>query len=62
MTPDLLSESAFGPSDESKWRAMAQKALKGADFERALVSHTDDGIRIEPVYPRSVDPMPIARG
>ncbi len=32
---------------------MAEKALKGATFEQALVSHTDDGIEINPVYPRA---------
>ncbi len=32
--------------------ALVEKVLKGADFERRLVSRTDDDIRIDPLYTR----------
>jgi methylmalonyl-CoA mutase len=61
MTPDLLLQADFPAVDEARWREMATKALKGADFETALVSRTDDGIRVEPLHPRSRDPRPVSR-
>ena len=61
MTPDLLSQADFPPVDEALWRAMAAKALRGADFETTLVSRTDDGIRVEPLHARSQEPQPISR-
>jgi methylmalonyl-CoA mutase len=44
--------AGFEPADEAKWRALVDKVLKGADFERRLVSRTDDGIAIGPLYTR----------
>lgn len=38
--------------DERQWRVLVDKALKGSDFERTLVSHTIDGLRIAPLYTR----------
>ena len=41
--------------------AWPKKRLAGASFEETLVSQTDDGIRIEPLYERDADgdpPMP----
>lgn len=35
-----------------RWLALAEKALAGASFEEKLVSQTDDGIRIDPLYER----------
>ncbi len=40
---------------EKRWLALAEKALAGASFEETLVSHTDDGLRIEPLYARRED-------
>lgn len=39
----------FPAADEAQWRALVEKALKGADFERRMVARTYDGIRIEPL-------------
>lgn len=39
----------FEPADEPRWRAIAEKALKGAPFER-LVSKTADGVPLAPLY------------
>jgi methylmalonyl-CoA mutase len=45
--------SGFEPSTYEKWRLLVDMALKGADFERRLVSKTADGLRIEPLYTRA---------
>ncbi|BCX16852.1 MAG: methylmalonyl-CoA mutase [Geminicoccaceae bacterium] len=39
----------FPPVDEAAWRTLAARAAGAAGLE-ALVSHTDDGIEIEPLY------------
>lgn len=49
----LLGAAQFEPIDRDRWLKLAEKALKGEDFEKTLVSHTDDGLRIEPIYPRA---------
>lgn len=49
-------------SQRQQWLALASKALAGASFEEKLVSATDDGIRIEPLYQRAVDAKPCLRG
>jgi len=45
--------SAFAPATEAQWRALVDKALKGADFDRKLVARTADGIAVKPLYTRS---------
>ena len=35
------------------WRALVEKALKGADFEKRLVKRTADGLTINPLYTSS---------
>lgn len=40
----------FPQADDKAWLAIAAKALKGADFEQTLVSHTRDGLEIKPLY------------
>jgi methylmalonyl-CoA mutase len=53
-----LGESAtplaadFEAATREQWLALVDKAIKGADFEKKLVSHTADGIRVEPLYRR----------
>jgi methylmalonyl-CoA mutase len=49
----IFSDVEFQPADRERWTALAQKALSGASFEETLVSHTDDGIRIDPLYERA---------
>lgn len=61
MDHKLISDISFPPVDEAAWRALAEKALKGASFDETLVSRTDDGVRIEPLYPRSAQPLPSGR-
>lgn len=36
-----------------QWRALVEKALKGADFEKRLVKRTADGLKINPLYTRA---------
>ncbi len=40
----------FEPASEGGWREAVGKALKGADFEKRLVSKSADGLRIDPLY------------
>ncbi|MDX8499359.1 methylmalonyl-CoA mutase subunit beta [Mesorhizobium sp. VK4C] len=47
--------------DAKRWLALAEKALAGGSFEEKLVSHTDDGIRIEPLSERSTTAEPLVR-
>lgn len=56
-TPPLLAGD-FPQLDEARWRALVDKVLKGADFERRLVATTADGIRIHPLYTAADGPFP----
>lgn len=40
----------FEPASNEGWRKAVEAALKGADFEKRLVSKSADGLRIEPLY------------
>ena len=40
----------FPPVSSEEWRAKVEKDLKGADFNRKLVWHTDLGFDIMPYY------------
>jgi len=40
----------FAPATLDQWRGLVDKAIKGADFEKRLVSKTADGLRVEPLY------------
>lgn len=51
-SPDSTLASDFTAAKLDQWRAMVDKALKGADFEKRLVSKTADGLRVEPLYTR----------
>lgn len=52
MDASLLKQTEFAPIDRDGWVKLAQKALKGADFDESLISKTDDAIAIEPLYER----------
>lgn len=49
-SPDLALASEFAPADRAQWLALVDKVLKGASFDRSLVSTTYDGIAIQPLY------------
>jgi len=54
--PDSTTETplaaGFPAATVEQWRALVDKALKGADFEKQLVSRTAGGLRINPLYTR----------
>jgi methylmalonyl-CoA mutase len=47
---DLSLVSAFPKAEDAAWKALVEKALKGAPFS-VLESKTYDGAVIEPLYP-----------
>ena len=52
---------AFPQATEAQWRALVERALKGASFE-TLVSRTYDGLSIEPLYAHAAgSPVPALR-
>ncbi|MER9253751.1 methylmalonyl-CoA mutase subunit beta [Mesorhizobium sp. M0598] len=62
MGAGALTQDAELPNvDRQRWLALAEKALAGGSFEEKLVSLTDDAIRIEPLYERSVTAEPVVR-
>jgi len=56
---DLKLAADFPQASHDDWRRLVDGVLKGAPFEK-LVSKTYDGLRIEPIYPRSRGAVPIA--
>ncbi len=51
-TPDTKLAGDFEAAKLEQWRSMVEKALKGADFDKRLVSKTIDGVAIKPLYTR----------
>ncbi len=62
--PPLPLADGFPAATVYQWRGLVDKAIKGADFERRLVTKTADGLRVEPLYtaetalPGSADAVP----
>jgi methylmalonyl-CoA mutase len=56
-TDDLSLAAEFPPATREAWTKLVEGVLKGADFEKKLVSRTYDGIRIEPLYEKA-EPRP----
>ncbi|MBS0248110.1 MAG: methylmalonyl-CoA mutase subunit beta [Proteobacteria bacterium] len=50
---DLSFAAEFPPTDADAWRKLVDTALKGADFDKRLVSRSYDGLRVEPLYRRA---------
>ena len=46
-------QDEFPSVDYEQWRALVDKSLKGAPFEKKLITHTYDGIDIQPIYTRA---------
>ncbi len=59
MNEELPLAVEFAPTDEAQWRKLVEVALKGASFDRRLVSQTYDRLRIEPLYPRAAGVKPV---
>ena len=60
MTEDLTLAGEFPPTTEADWRRLVEAALKGASFDKRLVSQTYDGLRVAPLYPRAAGAPTIA--
>ena len=60
MTDQLPLATEFPPTSQAEWRKLVEAALKGASFEKRLVTQTYDGLRVEPLYPRAVGANPVA--
>jgi methylmalonyl-CoA mutase len=59
MTDEMPFATEFPPTSEAEWRRLVETALKGAAFDKRLVSRTYDGLRIEPLYPRAAGAKPV---
>jgi methylmalonyl-CoA mutase len=57
---DLPLAAEFPPATREQWRKLVDAALKGAAFDKALVSQTYDRLRIEPLSVRKTDARPVA--
>jgi methylmalonyl-CoA mutase len=60
MTDHLALAAEFPATDATQWRELVDTALKGASFDKRLVSQTYDGLRVEPLYPRAQNASAIA--
>ena len=60
MNDPLVLAAEFPTTDAAEWRKMVDAALKGASFEKRLVSQTYDGLKVQPLYPRAVGVEPVA--
>jgi methylmalonyl-CoA mutase len=60
MSESLTLAAEFPPTTNAEWRKLVDAALKGASFEKRLVSQTYDGLRVEPLYPRAAGAEPVA--
>ncbi|MCA9239950.1 MAG: methylmalonyl-CoA mutase subunit beta, partial [Planctomycetales bacterium] len=57
MLPEQLTiQDDFPPVTYDQWRATVEADLKGAPFEKKLVTHTYEGIDIQPIYTRADAP------
>ena len=50
--------SEFPPSDYAAWKEAAAAALKGAPFEKVMLTRTYEGITLEPLYTEDHTPNP----
>ena len=56
---DLPLASEFPPATREQWLKLVDGVLKGAPFDKKLVSKTYDGLKIEPLYQRHADASPL---
>ena len=52
LAPQFNLRDDFPPVNYDEWRALAEADLEGASFEQKLVTHTYEGIDLQPVYTR----------
>jgi methylmalonyl-CoA mutase len=56
LAPEFSLDDDFPPVSYADWRALAEADLDGASFEQKLVTHTYEGIDMQPVYARRDHP------
>jgi methylmalonyl-CoA mutase len=52
LDSEFTIRDEFPPASYDEWQALAEADLEGASFEQKLVTHTYEGIDIQPVYTR----------
>lgn len=62
MASKLSLAGDFPKVDDTQWRTLVDKALRGADFDKTLLSHTYDGLTLKPLYTRGDEPGTDASG
>jgi methylmalonyl-CoA mutase len=60
MTEQFSLAAEFPATSEAEWRKLVEAALKGAAFDKRLVSQTYDGLRVEPLYGRAAGASAVA--
>jgi methylmalonyl-CoA mutase len=60
MNAIVLPELPFPAATDAAWRARVTSVLKGAEFDRTLVTRTADNIAIQPLSLAARDAMPLA--
>jgi methylmalonyl-CoA mutase len=55
MSDDLTLGAEFPAATREQWLKLVDGVLKGAPFDKKLVSRTYDDLPIEPLYPRAAD-------
>jgi len=45
-----LNLDEFPPATSEEWRKAAEESLKGAPFDKKLITQTPEGIRLQPIY------------
>jgi methylmalonyl-CoA mutase len=58
---DLSLAAGFPQATREQWLKLVEGVLKGADFQKKLVSRSHDGIAIQPLYPKAEGAAPVAR-
>jgi methylmalonyl-CoA mutase len=58
---DLPLAAAFPAATREQWLKLVEGVLKGADFDKKLVSRTYDGLTIEPLYPKAAEAPRVGR-
>ncbi|MEM1167085.1 MAG: methylmalonyl-CoA mutase family protein [Planctomycetota bacterium] len=62
LSETLAVAEEFPPVPYDEWRALVDRDLKGAPFEKKLVTHTYEGIEIRPLYTGDDSAGPDAAG
>lgn len=62
MSQELRIQTDFTTPSVEQWRALVEKDLKGAPFEKRLVTQLIEGLAVQPLYTSSSVPEPTSLG